>query len=168
MSSERRGVLQFLGVACLIVGGPFVVLSLPFFWGQIQVLRSWPVRQAQVLRSQVVTQPAAKHDQLYAATIQIVYVVNGQPVTAELTSFQSSNYEETVRRAAEFPVGSRQAIRYDPHNPVQARIGAGWNRRFFAVPLITLGCGLVFGAVAGGFLIGVRMARRGQGLGAGD
>ena len=38
-----------------------------------------------MLRSQVVTQPAAKHDQLYAATIQIVYVSNGQPVTAELT-----------------------------------------------------------------------------------
>ena len=58
---------------------------MPLFWQQIQVLRSWPVRQAQVLRSQVVTQPAAKHDQLYAATIQIVYVLNGQPVTAELT-----------------------------------------------------------------------------------
>jgi len=153
LSSEKRGVLQFLGVACLIVGGLFAILSLPLFWGQIQVLRSWPVRQAQVIRSQVVTQPAAKHDQLYAATIQIVYVANGQPVTAELTSFESSNYEETVRRATEFPVGSRHAIRYDPHNPTQARIGAGWNRRFFAVPLITLGCGLVFAIVGAGFFV---------------
>ncbi|MGA2689441.1 MAG: hypothetical protein ABSE85_15370, partial [Candidatus Korobacteraceae bacterium] len=98
MTSEKRGVLRFIGVANLIVGGLFFILSIPFFWGQVQVLRSWPVRQAQVVRSQVVTQPAAKHDQLYAATIQIVYVANGQPVTAELTSFQSSNYEETVRR----------------------------------------------------------------------
>ena len=160
LSSEKRGILQFLGVACLIVGGLFAILSLPFFWGQIQVLRSWPVRQAQVIRSQVVTQPAAKHDQLYAATIQIVYVANGQPVTAELISFQSSNYEETVRRAAEFPVGSRHAVRYDPHNPTQARIGAGWNRRFFAVPLITLGCGLVFAVVAAGFFTAGRVARR--------
>jgi hypothetical protein len=160
LSSERRGVLQFLGVACLIVGGLFAVLSIPFFWGQIQVLRSWPVRQAQVIRSQVVTQPAAKHDQLYAATIKIVYVADGQPVTAELTSFQSSNYEETVRRAAEFPVGSRHAIRYDPHNPTQARIGAGWNRRFFAVPLITLACGLAFAGVAAAFFIAGRNRRQ--------
>jgi hypothetical protein len=108
----------------------------------------------------VVTQPAAKHDQLYAATIQIVYVADGQPVTAELTSFQSSNYEETVRRAAEFPVGSRHAIRYDPHNPTQARIGAGWNRRFFAVPLITLGCGVAFGVLAAGFFAAARRTRR--------
>lgn len=159
LSSERHGVLQFLGVACLIVGGLFVILSLPFFWGQIQVLRSWPVRQAQVLRSQVVVEPAPKHDQLYSAKLDIVYAVDGRPVTSELTSFQSSNYEETARRAAEFPVGSRHVIRYDPRNPTQARIGAGWNRRFFAVPLITAGVGLGFAAIAAGFFIAVSLRK---------
>ena len=145
-------------MAFLIVGVLFAILSLPFFWGQIQVLHSWPVRQAQVIRSEVVVEPASKHDQLYAARIQVVYVVNEQPVMAELTSYQSSSYAETVRRAAEFPVGSRHAIRYDPHNFAQARIGAGWNRRFFAVPLITLGCGLFFGALAAGFFLAGRRA----------
>jgi hypothetical protein len=153
-------VLQFLGVACLIVSGLFVILSIPFFWGQIQVLRSWPVRQAQVIRSEVAVEPAAKHEQLYAAKLQIVYVVvDGRPVTAELTSFESRNYEETARRAAEFPVGSRCAIRYDPKNPTQGRIGASWNRRFFAAPLITLGCGLCFAALAAGLFIAGRMSR---------
>lgn len=158
MTSERRGTLQFLGVACLIVSGLFVILSIPFFWGQIQVLRDWPVRQAQVIRSEVVVEPAAKHEQLYAARLQIVYAVDGRPVMAELTSFESKNYEETARRVAEFPVGSRCAIRYDPGNPTQARIGAGWNRRFFAAPLITLGCGVCFAAVAAGFFIAGKLA----------
>ncbi len=161
MASERRGTLQFLGVACLIVGGLFLILSLPFFWGQIEVLRSWPVRQAQVLSSLVVVEPTSKHDQLYSAKLEVVYAVDGRPVTSELTSFQSGNYEETARRAAEFPVGSRHAIRYDPNNPTQARIGAGWNRRFFAVPLITAGVGLCFVAVGAGFFVAGRMARRG-------
>lgn len=161
MSSEQRGVLQFLGVACLIVGGLFLIFSLPFFWGQMQVLRSWPVRQAQVLSSRVVVEPTSEHDQLYSAKLEIVYAVEGRPVTAELTSFQSSNYEETARRAAEFPVGSRHAIRYDPNKPTQARIGAGWNRRFFAVPLITAGVGLGFVVVGAGFFMGGRMAIRG-------
>lgn len=160
MASERRGTLQFLGVACFIVGGLFLIFSLPFFWGQIQVLRSWPVRQAQVLSSKVVVEPTSKHDQLYSAKLEIVYAVEGRPITAELTSFQSSNYEETVRRAAEFPVGSRHAIRYDPNNPTQARIGAGWNRHFFAVPLITAGAGLAFVVIGGVFVVGGRMARR--------
>jgi len=158
VASERRGTLQFLGVACLIIAGLFLILSLPFFWGQIQVLRSWPVRQAQVLSSRVVVEPTSKHDQLYSAKLEIVYVVEGKPVTADLTSFQSSNYEETARRAAEFPVGSRHAIRYDPSNPTQARIGAGWNRRFFAVPLITAGIGLAFAVLAAGLFLAARMA----------
>jgi hypothetical protein len=159
MNSSARGTLQFFGVAWLIVAGLFAIFSLPFFWQQMQVLRSWPVRQAQVIRSQVVVLSTAKHDQFYAAKLEIAYAVDDKPVIAKLTSFQSSNYEKTVRRAAEFPVDSRCAIRYDPHNPEAARIGAGWNRRFFAVPLITLGCGLLFAAVASGFFLAARLVR---------
>jgi hypothetical protein len=153
VSSERRGTLQFIGVANLIVCGLFVIMSLPFFMGQIRVLRSWPVTEAQVVNSQVTIVPTSKHDQLYAAKLQIEYAVNGKAITADLTSFESSNYAETQRRAAEFPVASRHEIRYDPNSPEQARIGAGWNRRFFAVPLITFGCGMAFGLLALGFFI---------------
>jgi hypothetical protein len=160
VSSERRGTLQFVGVANLIVCGIFVILSLPFFLGQIRVLRSWPVTEAQVTNSQVVTVPTSKHDQLYAAKLQIEYAVHGKSITANLTSFQSSNYAETQRRAAEFPVGSQREIRYDPSNPEQARIGAGWNRRFFAVPLITLGCGLAFGLLALGCFIAAMLGKQ--------
>ncbi len=156
MNTERRGTLQLVGVACLVIFALFVILSLPLFWSQIRVLQSWPVRQAQVIRSAVVTEDAGRHEQLYSAQIQIVYVVDGRPVTAELISFQSSNYAETARRAAEFPVGSRHAIRYDPKYPRQVRIGAGWNRRFFAVPLITLGCGLCFAVLAVGLFIAAK------------
>ena len=93
-------------------------------------------------------------------TLKIAYTVNGKAITADLTSFQSSNYAETQRRATEFPVGSLREIRYDPNNPEQARIGAGWNRRFFAVPLITLGCGLLFGLLAVGFFIAARFGKQ--------
>ena len=159
MSAERRGTLQFIGVANLIVCALFLIMSIPFFMGQIRVLRSWPVTTAQVTKSAVVNQPAPKHSQLYAAQLQIAYVVDGKPITVDLTSYQSSNYDATTKRAAEFPVGSTREIRYDPAHPTQARIGAGWNRRFFAVPLITLGCGLCFAALAIGFFIAARVWR---------
>ena len=35
----------------------------------------------------------------------------------------------------------------------QARIGAGWNARFFALPLIVSGCGVVFGIIAAALII---------------
>jgi len=160
-NSNRRtngwaGTLQLIGVACLIVCALFAVFSVPFFWEQIRVLQTWPVRQAEVIRSEVITTPTG-HDQLYSAHIQLAYVVDGQPVTTELISFQSHNYQETALRAAEFPVGSRHVIRYDPNQPKQARIDASWNRRFFAVPLITLGCAIFFGLLAAGFFVAAKM-----------
>lgn len=155
-TEQRRSTLQFVGIACLIVSLLFILLSIPLFWGQLRVLRDWPVRQAVVTRSAVVNQPSRKHEQLYSVHIEIFYVVNGKPVTTELTSFQSSNYAATMRRAAEFPVGSRHAVRYHPSHPEQVRIGAGWNRRFFALPLITISCGAIFGVLAGGLFIAAR------------
>ena len=155
-TDQRRGTVQLIGVACLIVFVLFLIVSVPLFWGQIRVLRSWPVRQAVVTRSEVFTEASGRHDQLYSAHIAIAYVVDGRPITTELTSFQSDNYQQTLHRAAEFPVGSRHAIRYDPANPRQARIGASWNRRFFAVPLITAACGALFGLLAAGFFTAAR------------
>lgn len=153
MTSEKRGFLVVLGVANLILCALFVILSVPFFWGQYRVLHTWPETEAQIIRSVVVTQPAPPHQQLYAAKLQVLYTVDGRPITAELISFQSQNYQQTVDRAAQFPVGSRHAIRYDPRAPTQARIGVGWNLRFFLVPLAMLGLGAIFGAFAAAFFI---------------
>jgi hypothetical protein len=130
-----------------------------FFWRQYQVLQTWPETKAQVLRSEVVTQPAPPREQLYAAKLQVLYTVDGGPITAELISFQSQSYLQTAERAARFPVGSRHPIRYDPRAPTQARIGAGWNLRFFLVPLVMLGMGATFGVIAAVLLISAKFLR---------
>ena len=150
MKNEKRGVLQLFGIATLILCALFVLFGVPFLWAQIRVLRNWPATQAQVLRSEVVAQPAPGHEQLYAAKVQVLYTIDTKPIVVELTTIESKNYLEAEARAAQFPVGSHHVIRYDPHDPTQARIGAGWNRRFFAVPLVLFGVGGVFGMIAAG------------------
>jgi Protein of unknown function (DUF3592) len=149
----------FFGAANFILCTLCVILSLPFFWRQYQILEAWSETDAQVIRSEVVTQEAPPHEQLYAADLQVLYAVNGKPFTAELVSFQSQNYQQTADRAAQFHVGSRHPIRYDPRAPTQARIGAGWNLHFFVVPLVMLGMAAIFGAIAVAFLIAVRYLR---------
>ena len=79
--------------------------------------------------------------------LQVLYTVAGQPITAEMTSFESTNYEATLQRTEQFPVGSHHRVRYDPANPAQARIGAGWNRTFFALPLIVVAMAAFFACV---------------------
>ncbi len=157
MSSEKGPVLRFIAAANFIFCGLFVLFSLPFFWRQVEVLRTWPETQAQVLRSEVVSQPPQGHEILYRAKLQVLYTVGGSPITSDLTSFESTNYEATLQRTAQFPVGSHHAVRYDPANLTQARIGAGWNRTYFALPLIILTMGAVF-ALIGSVLLAIAKA----------
>lgn len=150
--SEKHGTLRLIAAANFIFAALFIFFSLPFFWRQVQVVRNWPETEAQVLRSEVVTGPQSGHDNLYRAKLQVLYTVGGQPITSELTSFESTNYEATLRRTERFAVGSHHAVRYDPANPSQARLGAGWNTTFFALPLIVLAMAAFFTLIGAVFL----------------
>ena len=141
--NEKSGTLRVIAAANFIFAALFLIFSLPFFWRQWQVLRNWRETDAQVLRSEVVAEPSG-HENLYRAKLQVLYTVAGQPITSDLTSFASSNYEATLRRTEQFPVGSHRMVRYDPANPVQARIGAGWNRTYFALPLMVAAMAVFF------------------------
>jgi len=141
-----------IAAANFIFATIFLVFSLPFFWHQIQVLRSWPETNAQVLRSEVVLGTPEGHENLYRAQLQVLYTVEGKPVTAELISFESRNYEATRTRVEQFPVGSWHRLRYNPANLSQARLGAGWNRNYFALPLIIASMALLFTCIGAVFL----------------
>lgn len=145
--SDKRGALRLIAAAFFIFAILFLILGLPFFWRQWQVLRSWPETDAQVIRSEVVAQVSG-HENFYRAKLGLLYGVAGQPVTAELTSFESTNYEATLQQTLQYPVGSHHTIRYNPAEPAQARVGAGWNRRFFALPLIVAAMAVFFAFVA--------------------
>jgi hypothetical protein len=157
VNSEKGGTLRVIAAANFIFFGLFVLFSLPYFWRQVQVLRTWPETNAQVLRSEVVSQPPQGHEILYRAKLQVLYTVAASPITSDLTSFESTNYQATLQRTGEFPVGSHHAVRYDPANPAQARIGAGWNRTYFALHLIILTMGAVF-ALIGSVLLAIAKA----------
>ena len=154
--NQRSGTLRVIASANFIFAAIFIVFSAPFFWRQVNVLRHWTEADAQVIRSEVVAQ-AEGHENVYRAKLQVLYTVNGQPVTTDLTSFESANYEATAQRVAQFPVGSHHTLRYEPANPSQARLGAGWNTTFFALPLIVFGMAMVF-VLIGAVLLAIAKA----------
>jgi hypothetical protein len=151
-SNEKRGTFGMIAAASFIFAAIFFVFSVPFLWRQVEVVRNWPETDAQILRSEVVIGPPEGRENLYRARLLVLYTVAGQPVTSELTSFESRNYEATQQRAQQFLVGSHRRVRYDPANPSQARLGAGWNRTFFALPLIVLSMAALFLCVGAVFL----------------
>ena len=75
--SEKHGTLRVIAAANFIFAALFLIFSLPFFWHQVQVLRTWPETDAQVLQSEVVAGPPSGHDNLYRAKLQVLYTVGG-------------------------------------------------------------------------------------------
>ena len=135
--------LQVLAAACLLFCAAALTIAVSFFWGQYRVLNSWPEVKAQVLRNEVV-QLSYGGTKYYGLDLQFLYPCNGRPVFGSASPHQS-NDERKIRRAAEqYPVGSFHLLRVNPQDPTQVRLHAGWNRRFFALPIM-------LGSVAAGF-----------------
>ena len=73
------------------------------------------------------------------------YSVGGQSYTAELYDDFVSSQSAPVRAKVErYAVGTRHRIRYNPADPQDIRLDAGYNLITFLKPLVALLIGLVF------------------------
>jgi hypothetical protein len=159
--------LKVVGAAFFVFAIALGALSVPLYWGQIKILRTWPAAEAEVVRSEVITAPLKSGGQLYDALYGFTFIANGQPQSALLTSnHQSTSYDRKRAQVARFPVGSHHLIRYNPAHPSDIRMQPGYNPHFFAVPLFVSGFGLILAIVGSAFwlagkLIGSRARRAG-------
>jgi hypothetical protein len=144
-SGKRREPhgLYIISAAFLIFAGIVMALALPPFWRQYRVLSTWPKVNAEVIRNDVV-QLTFAGSKYYAWDLQLLFTRDGSPHFGSAAPRQSRNYEEVRRASDEYPVGSYHSVRVNPANPQEIRLHAGWNRRFFAIPIL-------LGSVAGGF-----------------
>jgi hypothetical protein len=159
--APSAGVLPLIAIANLIVCLAFVAFSLPFYWKQIHILRTWPAVDAQVIRAEVVparTEVSSDGQKYYDSDVQFLFTVDGTPHVAEIFSHRSPKVEKVRYETDKFSVGSHHALRYNPTNLTDVRVGAGYNRRFFFAPLLITGFGVIFGVFAAIF---TAMARGG-------
>ncbi len=144
MIAATRAMLRFIAVAFFIFFVGFLGLSLPMFWAQYKILRDWPAVQAEVVRSNVVVVESPSRP-LHDIEVEFAYAVNGTPYSGVIHSNHLSTSRARKEKQAErFPVGSRQAIRYNPQDPRDIRAQVGYNVHFFAVPIFVLAVGAIF------------------------
>ena len=141
--------LRVVAVAFLIFFVVALLFAVPPFIEQIKVLRSWPSAQAVVVRSEVVPLRTDSGQMLYDTLLVLSYQVNGRPLVSGVGSLhQSTHYERKKKQADRFPPGSIIAVRYNPADPRDVRIQAGYNIHFFAVPIFISGVAAIFGLLA--------------------
>ena len=142
-------MLRVIAVACLIFFLIGLLFAVPPLIQQWKVLRTWPAADAQVLRSEVVPLRTDSGQMLYDTWLVLSYQVDGRPyVTGVGSLHQSTSYERKKKQAERFPAGSHTEVRYNPGDPTDARIQAGYNVHFFAVPVFICGVAAIFGLLA--------------------
>ena len=116
------------------------------YW-QYSILRTWPLVEARVVRSDVIRTRGSKGSTLYKAEIEFGYTVAGKDyVTPAPSSYATSNYNSVRREVEKYAPGTRHSIRINPEDPNDIRFGMGYNFGIFALPLIFTGVGLVCSA----------------------
>ncbi len=149
MRPALRTTLRVIAVACLIFFLIGLLFAVPPFIQQMKVLRTWPAADAQVVRSEVVSLRTDSGQRLYDTLLVLSYQVNGRAYLSSVNSLhQSTSYERKKKQAERFPAGSRAEVRYNPSDPVDIRIQAGYNVHFFAVPVFISGVAAIFGVLA--------------------
>ncbi len=159
MKPETSATLKLIAFGLFLICLIFIGLSVPFYLRQRDVLNNWVSTEGQVLYSNVVTIPL-KHGTNYDAHITVEYRLG----TTVVTKMINSGYPSRFRSHAEawvsrYPAGTRVTIAYNPLNPTDIRLDPGYNRYFFAAPLLITEIGGGFGIVA---LILFLISRRGK------
>ena len=74
---------------------------------------------------------------MYQAEIEFRYTIDGKPFeTPSRSDYSTSDYEAMKRIAAAYSPGTRHMVRYNPTNPNDIRMNAGYNFGFFLAPII--------------------------------
>lgn len=157
-----RAMLRLVGVAFFIFFFGFLLLSSPFWWKQWQVLHTWPAVDAEVLQSDV--SPITLRGKTGYDIFLVLRFKTGDRVLD--TTYRSNKIGSSpdAKRAevARFPVGKRVQILYDPSDPTKVRLDPGYNLRFFAVPAVITGMGLVCALAATMLFLVAGRVRRAQ------
>jgi len=149
MKPSVRTTLRVIGTVFLIFFIVLLLFAAPPFIEQVKVIRHWPRTEARVVHSEVVPVRTTSGEVLYDTLLVLAYEVDGQPYVSSVGSLhQSTHYERKKKQADRFPPGSSTEVRYNPADPHDVRIQAGYNVHFFAVPIFISGVAAIFGVLA--------------------
>ncbi len=155
---EERGELigspaRVIATAFFLFATAFLGLSAPLYWNQWKLLHTWPQVRATVVQSGVVTIKEVQGQPLYDDEYSFRFSVNDKTYSVVLRSnHPSTSYPSKAQQVARLPEGSISLLRYNPADPSDVRMRAGYNLHFFRIPVVLTAIGLGF-ALVGGILL---------------
>jgi hypothetical protein len=131
----------------LLAGLGILALGVQAAYRRYQVVERWPRVAAEITRSRVVFASQDRKAR-HTAEFSFRFRANGVPYTPS-TSVVVSDYREAQELVARHPTGSTRTILYNPRNPAEIELSAGYTPAFFKLPLILGLVSLAFIVVGG-------------------
>jgi uncharacterized protein DUF3592/zinc ribbon protein len=149
MSLWNRQNSRLVGAFLTCVGLPSVVIGLWMGHVQSTVIKTWPIVDAEVIKSQVTATRGTTRNGFpvtrYEAEIVFRYTVGGKEYTSRSTpGYRTSRYSIMKRIVDTYAPGTHHPIRYNPEYPNIVIFNAGYNFAFFLLPVMFGGGGLLF------------------------
>ena len=168
MSLWNRQNSRLVGAFLTCVGLPAVVIGLWMGHVQSTVIKTWPIVDAEVIKSQVNATRGTTRNGFpvtrYEAEIVFRYTVGGKEYTSRATpGYMTSRYSIMKRIVDTYAPGTHHPIRYNPEYPNIVIFNAGYNFAFFLLPVMFGGGGLLFTVIGVITLKGAPAAQVGPG-----
>ncbi len=148
---------RFIGSIFVPIGIVLLGVAVWLFEQRREILDTWPETQAEVTHSELTYERSRSGSSMYSAVYVFRYTVQGREYTAkDGPGYSTSSYSSMAEKVQKYAPGTRHPIRYNPANPAEIRIEAGYNLSTFGIPLMVAAMGLVFAGLGLGVLRGWR------------
>jgi hypothetical protein len=156
----NQGKSVFRLVGSIFTGVGLILLAVGVWAGERQytIMKSWPTVEATVAKSRM-THYLDRHGSsiMYQVEIDFRYTLDGKPFdTPSTPGYSTSNYTAMKRIADAYAPGTRHIIRYNPAEPNDIRMNAGYNFGFFLLPTILGGMAVLFTGLGIALLVASR------------
>lgn len=165
MSLWNKQNSRLVGAFLTCVGLPSVVVGLWMGHVQTTVIKTWPIVDAEVIKSQINVTPSRStrtglRYMRYETEVEFRYTIGGKEYTSRSTPGYSTGRYSIMKRIADtYAPGTHHPIRYNPQYPNIIIFNAGYNLDFFMLPVMFGGLGLLFTVIGVITLKGVPAAR---------
>ena len=159
MSPSGANTPRIIGYIFIPIGIVLLGVAVWLFAQRREILNTWPEAQAEVTHSELTYSRSKSGGSMYSAVYVFRYHVKGRDyITQDDPGYSTSSYSSMEEKVQKYAPGTRHAIRYNPANPEEIRIEAGYNLTTFGIPLGVAAIGLVFFGLGLGVARGWRSA----------
>ncbi len=148
---------RIIGYIFIPIGLVLLGVAAWLFEQRREILNTWPETQAEVMHSELTYSRSKSGSTMFSAVYVFRYQVHGREyVTEDGPGYSTSSSSSMAEKVQQYTSGTRHPIRYNPANPEEIRIEAGYNLTTFGIPLMVAAMGLVFAGLGLGVARGWR------------